>query len=349
MLSDLRERVKERLTLLLVTETLFSTESLEHVFSESLKPIAEGLQYPEYTAVRIRLENGTEFTTSGFSATEWRLASPIISEDQNYGMLEVYYTVRLPHIDGSPFLREERELVDTLAKLFSLFTDQWHAVKKLQDSEALIRKITEQIPGNTYQFELDEHGEIHFLFASKGVASNNIGFNAEQMRTEPKEILSMIHPDDLERFVGALKKSYKDQTEIDIHYRIAVEGIVAWRWLRATAEQKEQGKVIWYGYTQDITQIITYIDVLEQIIFDISHVMRKPVTTMLGLTNYLISHENTDERTLQDLIRHIDHVANEIDGYIKNLNESYVERRHTINSTTGKCFGEFIQKQKHIN
>lgn len=346
LLTDLRERVKEQLTVLLVTETLFSTESLEHVFTESLPHIIEGLQYPEHTVIRIRLDNGTEFTTSGFRESEWFVAAPIVSNGQLYGTLEIYYTQRFPHINGSPFLKEEHELVDTLAKMFSLFVDQWHTVKKLQDSEALIRKITEQVPGNSYQFELDENGTIHFLFAGKGIAGSNVGFCRDQMRTEPEKILSMIHPEDWDRFVDALKKSHHDQTAVDIHYRIVVEGEVSWRWLRATAEKNDEGKIIWYGYTQDITQIITYIDVLEQIIFDISHVMRKPVTTMLGLTNYLVEHEHSDEKTFREFIQHLDGVAHEIDTYIRNLNTSYVERRHTINATTGKSLAEFIQKQK---
>jgi signal transduction histidine kinase len=262
--------------------------------------------------------------------------------------LEVCYTIAFPHYLDSPFLQEEKELIDALGKLFSIFLDQWHTLSELQEKESLIRKITEQIPGNTYQFELDAMGNIRFLFASKGFAANNLSISAEQMRLNPNQILSLIHPEDWERFIDSMKAAHKNPTEIDIQYRILSNGEESWRWLKATAEKDKNGKVIWYGSTQDITQIINYIDVLEQVLFDISHVMRKPVATMLGLTDFLHDHENMDEKTLKDFAKHIRSVAGEIDQYIKNLNDTYVKKRHSINTATGQSLFQLLSKHKNF-
>jgi PAS domain S-box-containing protein len=349
LLTELNERIKERRTLLSVTETLFKVESLEEIFQHTLPQIADGMQYPALTAVRIKLPGGTIYKTDNFVKTDWSLTSAITYDGKKYGALEIYYTCPLPEHDGSPFLNEEKELIAALGKLFSIFLNQWHTVKQLSESVALTRKITEQVPGNTYQFKLDDNGNIDFLFAGKGIGADNLGFSSEEMQNNPDNILRLIHPDDMHRFKEALAVAYKNAADINIQYRIVVSDIESWRWLRATVEKNESGDTIWYGYTQDITDIISYITVLEQILFDISHVMRQPVATMLGLTDYLIVHDDIDEKLLKDSAKHINTVASQIDGYIKNLNNSYLQKRQAIDTVTGKTLSELLSKHKRSN
>jgi PAS domain S-box-containing protein len=74
LLAELKERVKERLTLLLVTETLFKVETLEGIFTQTLPHIAQGLQHSEHTGVRIRLKDGTEYKTANFVETDTPLS-----------------------------------------------------------------------------------------------------------------------------------------------------------------------------------------------------------------------------------------------------------------------------------
>ncbi|HMK06706.1 MAG TPA: PAS domain S-box protein, partial [Flavobacterium sp.] len=185
LLTELKERVKERLTLLLVTETLFKFESLEEIFVQALPHIAQGLQHSEHAGVRIKLKDKIEYKTDNFVETENPLSAMITYNGKEYGILEVCYIIPFPNYADSPFLKEEKELIDALAKLFSIFLDQWHTLTKLHEKDALIRKITEQIPGNTYQFELDAMGNIKFLFASKGFATNNLSVSADEMRSDP--------------------------------------------------------------------------------------------------------------------------------------------------------------------
>jgi len=63
-------------------------------------------------------------------------------------------------------------------------------------------------------------------------------------------------------------------------------------------------------------------EVLEQIIFDISHVMRRPVATMLGLTNLIEMHE-ADELATKEITSKLQLVSEEMDSYIKGLYHKY--------------------------
>jgi hypothetical protein len=77
--------------------------------------------------------------------------------------------------------------------------------------------------------------------------------------------------------------------------------------------------------------------------------MRQPVATMLGLTDYLIVHDDIDEKLLKDSAKHINTVASQIDGYIKNLNNSYLQKRQAIDTVTGKTLSELLSKHKRLN
>jgi PAS domain-containing protein len=348
LIADLKERVKEQQTVLRVTETLFKAEKPETMFEQSLDFIREGWQYPEHTLVRIKLDNGTEFATAGFVETRWRLAAEIQLDEKPYGSIEVFYDFEVPSHGGSVFLDEEKNLIDTLAKLFSIFLHQWYTVKKLQESQAMINKVTALTPVNTYQFELLAQGKVKILFASRGMSFKNLRFTAEEIIDDSEKLLGHLHPEDRPRFDEAVKKSYATLEDINLQYRLVIENKETWRWLRATAEKLDNGKVIWYGSTQDITQIIEYIDVLEQILFDISHVMRKPVSTMLGLTDYLIKQDDMSENTLKDFAGHIKTVALEMDDYIKKLNDAYHQKRLSITASNGESFSQLIEMSKKM-
>lgn len=93
--------------------------------------------------------------------------------------------------------------------------------------------------------------------------------------------------------------SYQDHNLWDIEYRVPhEEGENHWHRALATPEKKADGTVVWYGTFQDITPQKKYIKTLEQILFDISHVMRRPVANMLGLAHAL-ENDSLNEDSLR--------------------------------------------------
>ncbi len=87
--------------------------SLEEILQETLEIIPPSWQYPSITSAKIVVE-GQEFNTANFQNTVWLQNSDIVIKGQKIGSVEVYYLEEKPESDEGPFLREERDLVNTI-------------------------------------------------------------------------------------------------------------------------------------------------------------------------------------------------------------------------------------------
>ncbi len=321
----LKERIKELNTILFVTEELFKNGDPEESLQECLHVIKGGWQNPDHMGVRIKLQDGREYKTDNFRETEWRLASSLERSGQSTVSVEVCFVEPLPDANMI-FLPEEKNLINGVAKLLNLYLDQWHALNKVKESEAHLKKITQHIPGNIYQFMMYDDGSQRVLYASKGLGEPNNHIDVEALRRDTTAALrNIIHPDDHESYYGCLMESHRTGKDISVQYRTLVDGVTTWRWMWAQAEKQPNGDVVWYGCTKDITTIIEYVDVLEQIVFDISHIIRRPVTTMLGITE-LINKMSYDEQAIKMFASDLKKIAAEMDQFTKKLNVDYSEK-----------------------
>lgn len=194
---------------------------------------------------------------------------------------------------------------------------------EIELSAARLKKLTDQAPGAIFQLEMRPDGKLSFPFISKGMTNIHPHLNLTELKVDAEIAFSVIHPDDLELLKKSIQESFINLTIWDTEYRvISDEGSVTWHWVKANPEKKEDGSVVWYGTFQDITGSKEYIKTLEQILFDISHVMRKPVAKMLGLTA-AINKDNFDVKMLKTFSGHLRTVSEEMDDYIKELNEVY--------------------------
>ncbi len=103
---------------------------------------------------------------------------------------------------------------------------------------------------------------------------------------------------------------------------VSEDGSISWCWGNAKPEKKEDGTVVWYGTLQNITEKKEYTKTLERVLFDISHTVRRPVATMLGLTA-IIEQGNLDDKTLKEFVGHLNTVSQEMDVHIRQLNKTY--------------------------
>ena len=84
----------------------------------ALLPLA--WQYPEATAARIVL-GGEAWATTGFTDTPWSQVEEFRLRGGELGTLQVVYLDAYPEVDEGPFLREERELIRSLAEMLRSF------------------------------------------------------------------------------------------------------------------------------------------------------------------------------------------------------------------------------------
>jgi signal transduction histidine kinase len=127
--AALTERVKE-LTCLYGIAQIAGQPGISP--EETIQGIVELLppawQYPETAFARIILD-GTSYTTQGFCECRQKQTAKIIVEGMPRGIVELVYVEEKPDLDEGPFLKEERNLINAVAKQVALVIERKQAEK----------------------------------------------------------------------------------------------------------------------------------------------------------------------------------------------------------------------------
>jgi PAS domain S-box-containing protein len=73
--------------------------------------------------------DGSEYVSDSFKKTHWRQASDLVVDGERRGYVEVCYLEKRSTLDEGPFLKEERKLIDAIARSLS------EAVKRMRAEE----------------------------------------------------------------------------------------------------------------------------------------------------------------------------------------------------------------------
>jgi len=111
---DLGERVKELNCLYKMAGlTDQPNVSLEQVIEGTVDLIPPACRYPRITCARVILESRV-FETTGFEETPWKLDRDIVVHGEQVGTLEVCHREKRSDDDEDLFLKEERDLINTI-------------------------------------------------------------------------------------------------------------------------------------------------------------------------------------------------------------------------------------------
>jgi len=199
---------------------------------------------------------------------------------------------------------------------------------KIEQSAHRLKKLTDQTPGVVFQLEMDKQGKLSFPFLSKGIEKVFPKLPLAILKEQPELGLEMIYPDDIPHVNQTLNQSYKSLQNWSAEFRmLSNDNTLRWFWANAKPELQENGSVMWYGYFRDITSKKEYVKALEQILFDISHVLRSPVATLLGISNVLEDNE-LDTQTLKRFLKHIRDVSEEMDHCLTTLDHVYNDLKY---------------------
>ncbi|MFA5331411.1 MAG: methyl-accepting chemotaxis protein [Methanoregula sp.] len=141
LLHDYGERVKEQ-TLFYATAKLIQDDSKkwEQILDEIVVLIPPGWQYPEICAARISFE-GVTVTTPNYRDTPWRQAQEFTIKGGKRGVVEVLYLEEKPFEAEGPFLKEERNLITSLAEMVKTYLDRKTSEQELEDKFQEIKEI----------------------------------------------------------------------------------------------------------------------------------------------------------------------------------------------------------------
>lgn len=112
----LRERIKELTCLYGIAQIARQPDkSLEDIMRVIVDLLPPAWQYPEITLVRLVLD-GISYTNGQFPLHCKKQSADIVVNDKSRGFIEVGYTEPKAQLDEGPFLKEERSLLNEVAR-----------------------------------------------------------------------------------------------------------------------------------------------------------------------------------------------------------------------------------------
>ncbi|OPX94681.1 MAG: Sensor protein ZraS [Syntrophorhabdus sp. PtaU1.Bin002] len=115
--SDLLERIKELSCLYGIARLAAETNlSIDAVLDGVVEVLPAAWLYPDGACARIVLDDRSHSTSNYTRRVRHRQRAPIIIDGRQRGYIEVAYPQEKPERDEGPFLKEERALLDTVAR-----------------------------------------------------------------------------------------------------------------------------------------------------------------------------------------------------------------------------------------
>ncbi|MGB4068837.1 MAG: response regulator [Nitrospira sp.] len=174
---SLGERLKEMKCLYAVSKLAGD----EHLTSDQLVQrvvtlLPPAFQYPETISARITLGE-QEFTTPAFLKTAWILSAPIQIRGNAVGQVEVYSHAEQRAVDESPFLIEERYLIEDVAQRLGSAIDR-------KQADEQFRQVVESAPNGMLLANQD--GVMTLVNAQ---VERYFGYDRQELIGQPVEIL----------------------------------------------------------------------------------------------------------------------------------------------------------------
>ena len=175
----LNERIKELSTIYEVNRILLNEDwPQEKVFQEIVSVLPPGWQYPDVCAAKIVLDN-EEYTSANYGLSYALQRTDFTLTDNRKGYIEVAYLEQKPQEAEGPFLKEERDLINTIAELISVFFDRALQRRSLVQSENKFRNLVEQSMVGVY---ILQNG--HFVYVNPRIMEDS-GYSEAELLSSP--------------------------------------------------------------------------------------------------------------------------------------------------------------------
>ncbi|MCX6290218.1 MAG: PAS domain S-box protein [Bacteroidetes bacterium] len=227
----------------------------------------------------------------------------------------------------------------------------------LQQSNRQLKEISSSIPGAVYQFVIDENKRGKFLFVSEGIKELS-GYTPEEIYSDDHKMTEGIPSEDLQLLNQAISESVKTLKPFLVRYRILDRETGNYKWVRSNAVPfvHPNGKTVWNGTLINISdaklaeeelhrknsELIKTNEELDRFVYSTSHDLRSPLTSVLGLTDFIESESSEPEtiehaRMIKARIQRLDRFILNILNYSRNnrveVETSFIRFKEIIEAT----------------
>ena len=251
----LQERVKELECLYGVARLTQQPELPARALKQIVQNLKAAYQYSDVTCARITLQ-GTVHATGDFSQVVDAQRSAIELDDQIVGWVEVGYLQARPRVQQGPFLKEERHLIDAIARLLADNLLRRRDRAALAESEMRFRGLVEAMPEILYRGVLPHYA---ITFISPPI-ERLLGFTPAEWMQVRDRWLRQLHDDDRERVLeeAAVLRKRRDLEFSTMEYRLWHKDRRSFRWFRDSlrVNRDDAGRVVAFvGVLSDITEL----------------------------------------------------------------------------------------------
>ncbi len=133
-------------------------------------------------------------------------------------------------------------------------TRRKHTENELRRSENRYQTITTNVPGVVYQRVRHPDGRLSYPYISPGVREL-YGLDPNAVMADPNVILSVLHPDEKQRFFASLDESAAKLTPWNLEFRVkTANGREKWVRGSSRVHRAKNGDIVWNGFMIDITK-----------------------------------------------------------------------------------------------
>lgn len=205
IMLELSKRVREQKTLYRAAALMQDCNAdPDVVIGELVKALPEAWQFKDIAEARIIFDE-KEFKTSNFMETPWMQKAQFTSANGVRWSVEIAYLRERPRAYEGPFLKEERDLLDSIADMLKACCERRHAlqslewesgvnVKMAELSKALIssmsvEEISYMVLNAAKQFTGSEFGYVGYVDRDGNLASRTLTEDVwEKCRVKDKEL-----------------------------------------------------------------------------------------------------------------------------------------------------------------
>lgn len=117
-----------------------------------------------------------------------------------------------------------------------------------------LQKISSQVPGLVFQFQLFPDGRSRIPYVNEAIHTI-YRLSPGEVSEDASKIFSALHPEDLENFKASFRVSAQELSPWRREFRLKFDDApVRWLYGNALPQQQADGSVLWHGFITDITQ-----------------------------------------------------------------------------------------------